>query len=152
MKRIKLPILCTMLWLCVIWGHSLQPAAVSSQESGAVLAALSQLLEMLHLPLFLTEFVVRKAAHMTEYLILALLLAWTWSRRGLRGIARWAVVGALSLSCAFLDETIQLFVAGRTGKVADIWVDLAGAAIGLLVWQLLEWIAQKSVQTKRTDA
>ena len=27
----------TLLWLGVIWGHSLQPAAVSSQESGAAL-------------------------------------------------------------------------------------------------------------------
>ena len=37
----------TLLWLGVIWGHSLQPAAVSSQESGAVLSGLSALLEAL---------------------------------------------------------------------------------------------------------
>lgn len=64
----------TLLWLGVIWGHSLQPAAVSSQESGAVLSGLSALLEALCLPPFLTETLVRKGAHMAEYLVLAALL------------------------------------------------------------------------------
>ena len=32
----------------------------------------------------------------------------------------------------FVDETIQLFVEGRSGQVSDVWLDLAGALCGLL--------------------
>jgi VanZ family protein len=32
----------------------------------------------------------------------------------------------IGLTVAFLDETIQLFVPGRSGKIVDVWIDLAG--------------------------
>lgn len=123
----------TLLWLGVIWGHSLQPAAVSSQESGAVLSGLSALLEALCLPPFLTETLVRKGAHMAEYLVLAALLTGSLRNRDWTGRGLCAGVLSASLFCALIDETIQLFVEGRAGKVSDIWVDLGGAALGLLL-------------------
>ena len=48
------------------------------------------------------------------------------------GFARPALAALL---CALADETIQLFVPGRSGQVKDIWIDFAGAvlAIGLTV-------------------
>ena len=114
-------------------GHSLQPAAVSSQESGAVLSGLSALLEALCLPPFLTETLVRKGAHMAEYLVLAALLTGSLRNRDRTGRGLCAGVLSASLFCALIDETIQLFVEGRAGKVSDIWVDLGGAALGLLL-------------------
>lgn len=123
----------TLLWLGVIWGHSLQPAAVSSQESGAVLSGLSALLEALCLPPFLTETLVRKGAHMAEYLVLAALLTGSLRNRDRTGRGLCAGVLSASLFCALIDETIQLFVEGRAGKVSDIWVDLGGAALGFLL-------------------
>ena len=127
----------TLLWLGVIWGHSLQPAAVSSQESGAVLSGLSALLEALCLPPFLTETLVRKGAHMAEYLVLAALLTGSLRNRDRTHRSPSAVpvlVTALALVLIpSIDETIQLFVEGRAGKVSDIWVDLGGAALGLLL-------------------
>ena len=32
-----------------------------------------------------------------------------------------------------LDETIQIFVPGRSSAVRDVFIDLAGAATGLLI-------------------
>ena len=38
-----------------------------------------------------------------------------------------------ALFVAFVDETIQLFVEGRSGQVSDIWIDIAGAALGIII-------------------
>lgn len=124
-------IIAAAAWLCFIWWHSLQPASVSSQQSGAVLEGLSALFSALHLPNVLDMHLVRKLAHGTEYAVLGLLLA--------GGLGDWKAVwparlwGALSgcLAAAVIDETIQLFVEGRSGQISDLWVDLAGGLVGI---------------------
>ena len=41
----------------------------------------------------------------------------------------------LGLLTALCDETIQLFVEGRSGQISDVWLDAAGIATGaLLIW------------------
>ena len=112
----------TLLWLGVIWGHSLQPAAVSSQESGAVLSGLSALLEALCLPPFLTETLVRKGAHMAEYLVLAALLTGSLRNRDRTGRGLCAGVLSASLFCALIDETpeVRLLFIG----FPDEWYDV----------------------------
>ena len=114
-------VLC-VLWLAVVFGHSLLPAELSKAESGGLLARLTT-----GMP-FLTDHLLRKFAHFSEFGLLGLLLA-----QCLRaGFARPALAALL---CALADETIQLFVPGRSGQVKDIWIDFAGAvlAIGLTV-------------------
>ena len=41
------------------------------------------------------------------------------------------------LLTALTDETIQLFVPGRSGQVTDIWIDFSGVMTGLLVGFIL---------------
>ena len=38
---------------------------------------------------------------------------------------------------ALLDETIQLYVPGRTSSVRDVWIDFGGVIAGLFVALLL---------------
>ena len=80
--RRLLPAAAALLWLGVIWGRSLQPAALSNQESGAVLSGLLELFHALGLPPFLNMTMVRKAAHMAEYAVLAVLLFWSCASAG----------------------------------------------------------------------
>ena len=41
------------------------------------------------------------------------------------------------LLCALCDETIQLFVVGRSSQVSDIWVDFSGIlAVAVLLWAI----------------
>ena len=129
-KKIILGILIAA-WLCVIWGHSLQPAVVSDDESGKWLSVLSVIF-----PFLQGEdgmFIVRKAAHFTEYLILGVLLSLEIANFVKGWLRRFFEPASLALSAAFIDETIQLFVEGRSGQVMDIWIDLAGAALGILI-------------------
>lgn len=73
------------------------------------------------------DLLLRKAAHMAEYAILAVLLA-----RAL-GSAGWAFVVAVAYAVS--DELHQSFVAGRAGRPLDVAIDAIGALAGLLVWR-----------------
>lgn len=83
------------------------------------------------------HFLVRKAAHVTEYAILTGLLfrALRWSISGLwrRGFV--ALIPALLY--APLDEFHQSFVASRTASIRDVSVDYCGAILGILLARLL---------------
>ena len=87
-------------------------------------------------------FTVRKAAHITEYALLAVLL-WRALRKPVRGDDRpwsWAVAGqALTVAVLYAatDEVHQAFVPSRTGSILDVGWDAAGATAGLLIVWLL---------------
>lgn len=80
--------------------------------------------------------IVRKCAHVIEYTVLALLL---W--RALRNVPSLRtkplmVFGAVLLSCglfAATDEFHQRFVKSRTPSARDVFLDVGGAFIGLLI-------------------
>ena len=44
---------------------------------------------------------------------------------------------AAAIWLPFVDETIQLFVRGRSGQISDVWLDLAGMWTGLGLMCLL---------------
>jgi len=85
----------------------------------------------------LLHFLIRKAAHLTEYAILACLLlrafragaarAWHW---------RWAILSLLLVAVhAVLDEYHQAYTQARTASVADSVLDMAGGLSALvLLW------------------
>lgn len=88
---------------------------------------------------------IRKAAHVTEYGLLAFLWAWA--------LAGWRRALVLSVLTAFLDEAHQATTADREGSAADFALDSSsaaamlwlvhrglGQALDTLAWVLL-WIA-----------
>ena len=82
------------------------------------------------------RWVVRKAAHLTEYAILAWLWWRAW-RRPVRGDARpWSWrIAILALAAVVIyaatDEWHQSFVPNRTGAVRDVLIDTVGGVAGL---------------------
>lgn len=139
-------LLAAALLVCVIWGNSLVPGEGSGSLSLAVMHAAQGALRALGLPWeWLTNFIVRKTAHFTEYLLLGVVMmrAWRPHLPGDRGQARprWgtevprvaavAATAALLLAVPSLDETIQRFVAGRSSQLTDVMIDCAGAATGV---------------------
>ena len=97
---------CAGAWLLVIWGQSCMPATHSGAESGALLDIVQKLLPCM------TDHILRKCAHFGEYALLGVFTA-----AALRTGAHFSWVAALlpGTLAALCDETIQLFVPGRSG-------------------------------------
>lgn len=127
-RRIVFTVLA-VLWIVVIWGHSMMPASMSKQESRGLLSILIG-----YFP-FLTDHLIRKAAHFTEYAVLGALLF--GAAGGWRSPAFPPLVGILT---AVADETIQIFSEGRSGQISDVWLDFAGF---LVLWGILYLIAKR---------
>ena len=123
-----------------IFSNSLQIADVSEGTSGRVLGILQGILRHLGLPGAadrLTMHIVRKLAHFCEYLLegfLLMLCLRVYTRHFFKHVS-WPMLGGLLT--ALTDETIQLFVPGRSGQVTDIWIDFSGVMTGLLVGLIL---------------
>lgn len=81
---------------------------------------------------------IRKAAHFTEYSILAVLSARACSYLldELSRRSRYILPLAIVLFVAVADECNQSFLASRTGSVTDVALDLVGGVSGTLAWLL----------------
>ena len=77
------------------------------------------------------HFLLRKAAHLTEYAILGALLfrAVRADRSG--WTVRWAIIAiAIAFGVASIDEWHQSFIPSRTSSPIDVLIDTVGAMIG----------------------
>ena len=77
----------------------------------------------------LLHFIIRKAAHMSEYALLSLTFVYGFYKSNFV-ISK---VCLYSLLCTFLyacsDELHQLFVSGRAGQFTDVLIDTTGGVI-----------------------
>lgn len=136
-----------IMWMCIIFAFSAQ----SKEESGAVSQSFTYQLVSNTRTFFnldlsdarvreiadAIEGFVRKAAHMTEFGILSVLIfiwigQWEMSllRHGLTASGAAAVYAAS-------DEIHQLFVPGRSGRFSDVCIDSAGAVLGVVVFVVI---------------
>ena len=85
------------------------------------------------------HFCVRKAGHLTEYAVFALLLFRAFrSGAHARWRPRWALSSLLIVFLyALLDEYHQTFTRRRTGSVYDSLIDTSGAVTALILLWLL---------------
>ena len=105
-----------ILYIAFIFSNSLTPAVRSSAESGFVMEKLHALLGALGRRdvSWLTEHLIRKGAHFTEYTLMGILLF-----RSMKTLDCGKIVIVRKLHEAavfvipFVDETLQLFKIGR---------------------------------------
>lgn len=129
-KRSVVITILIFLMLAFIWGNSLLPTEKSDGLSRWVLEHVfredrggADFAKGNHL--------LRKAAHMTEFAILAALIVFQ-----MREKKRFWLYGALAIPAAAIDETIQIF-SRRGSQLKDVGIDAAGAVLGTLIITLL---------------
>ncbi|WP_342578106.1 VanZ family protein [Psychrobacillus sp. FSL K6-2843] len=136
-----------ILWMVLIFFFSSQPAADSKELSLGVTEMFLSIVEMAapDSDLFMenSHHFVRKNAHFFIYFLLGILVV-----RALRLSKFWNKkdIGLAFLICgiyAISDELHQLFVPGRGAQVKDVWIDSAGALVGILLYSWLIGLRNK---------
>ena len=126
--------------LCFIWGNSLLPGEDSGQLSGFVGTLLQKLLPFLDLQSDTGMYLLRKAAHFSEFAALGMSFAWLYgmlSKKKLWALSLPLICGA---AAAAIDETIQLFSPDRGPSLKDVGIDTCGVITGIAVLTLLHWL------------
>lgn len=137
-------ILC-IFWMLVIFWFSAQVADDSQEMSDFFVRLLDALfsLDIMKNEIIqdMTSFLVRKAAHMSEYAILAILFGLTIREYNKEP---WLLL-ALTATAAYAatDEFHQLFVPGRSGQLKDVLIDTAGGALGLGLLALILYLQRR---------
>ncbi len=121
-----------------IFIRSLQPAAVSSDESRVIVI----LLERIIMPFLssppdnlreLLTILVRKSAHVAEFAALSCIacrIVYAYGQT-LKHFFIWVLFSGLFTAC--VDEAIQLTSEGRAGLITDVFIDFSGTVLGVLI-------------------
>ena len=140
-KKIYFVLFC--LILCFIWGNSL----LSREISGAMSHFVADILggggasKGGH-------YLLRKAAHFSEFAALGcvffLLAKEVWSNIAIR----LSLCGLVGISVPLIDETLQIF-SDRGHAISDVWIDIAGYAMGSLLTCLVIFIFSRRMAEKK---
>ncbi len=136
-----------ILWtavLCLsiqIFGFSSATAKKSGGTSKKISTVVFEVVQKVHpvapqkreAAYFLCDKIVRKMAHFSEYLLLAVLTLCLARSYQLKLKTSAVISGAYCLFYAITDEVHQLFVPGRSGEVLDVCIDFSGALTGILL-------------------
>ena len=130
MKKI-VKLLLIVIWLLVIFLFSNQDGSTSTSLTNGIL---EKYLFFVDSDIFFM--IIRKMAHITEYFILGILV--------LNFINEFKIdkkIVVSSLICFILasfDEFHQLFIPDRTGRLLDVFIDMIGASLGILILSLIK--------------
>ncbi|MDY2776910.1 MAG: VanZ family protein [Collinsella sp.] len=146
-ERLSPPwLIITLVTIAIIWGNSLVPGTGSSGLSMAVVEAIRSFLDGFDIPsAWVTNFLIRKAAHFSEYAFLGIVASQAFDRDRTRLPISIISTVALLIVVPCMDETIQLFVSGRSGQISDVLLDCTGAAVGMTCRYL--WARRTSMGT-----
>lgn len=127
----------SLLALLFIFHNSMYPIVQSDQQSGAVLHALNRFLNASGFPAALTQFEVRKLAHIIEYFIFGCLFTGTVQMISEKPADLFSLELFLFLVFPVVDEAIQLNYPGRTSSVSDVLIDFVSCAAGTCICRMI---------------
>lgn len=97
----------------------------------------------------LISLVVRKGAHVTEYVLLCTSFLTTFWISGVHGKWRNICSFVFTFGYACTDEFHQLFVPGRAGQFRDVLIDSSGALVLSLIVVLVMYTRRKRVSANQ---
>ena len=137
MKKIKyfIPSIFLMI-LIFMFSHQ-----TGSESSGLSSQIVLWIQTYLHIPI--TEFIVRKAAHMSEYALLTLTLIYGFYKNHypIQKIMIYSLIGTFLYACS--DEMHQLFIGGRAGQFTDVLIDTCGGCLTIIFYGVLTKLKYK---------
>lgn len=91
------------------------------------------------------HYYVRKLAHFSEYMILAITVAFPLYVYGMRGIWLMLFAGTFCIGFACLDEYRQSFSIGRSPSKKDVMIDSCGVFVGIIITRIVGFIGRKTI-------
>ena len=130
--------------MALIFYLSSQNGETSGNLSSTILGYLINLNLLPANVVSILSLLIRKAAHMSEYAILAILLFNILNEYDYNSKIKFLSALLFSFVYACGDEFHQTFVNGRAGQITDVLIDSLGAFFGLLLctW-LYRWNSKK---------
>ncbi len=134
MKKKQIDWILVIAWMLLIFIFSSQAGEVSNENNKFVIYIFNLLgLDLNSIFGTLSDFIVRKAAHFTEYFILYVLLYRAINTKKNTSIKVFIGVILIVFLYACSDELHQAFVPGRGPAFRDVLVDTCGGLMAFLI-------------------
>jgi len=131
--------LAVFIWMYIIFRLSSQPAFESNDLSLGITDRIARFLgNHINLDIDRLNHIVRKGAHYSAYLILAVLVYNAVGKSKVSGWKSALLVISICVIYAISDEFHQLFVEGRSGQASDVLIDSFGAVTGMAIFKLFQ--------------
>ena len=139
-------------WMLFIFLLSSQPAEQSNRLSKSVTevvaVAVQEVAPEQDIDLRQMNRTLRKYAHFFAFFVLGMLVANAWRSSGKPLRQRMVYSLLVCLPVALSDEGHQLLVPGRGGQMRDVWIDSAGAILGIGLFSVFHsWLS--SIHAKK---
>lgn len=152
-KIVKLVLLIT--WMAIIFNFSNDNGTESTKKSDLVITKIYQVItnaepSKKQLQNIIDKYVypIRKLAHFTEYAVLGILLVNFINEFKILSIKVIIISVILCMLYAISDEIHQLFSAGRSARILDVFIDTLGSSTGIIIYKLLN---NKSMRSKKYE-
>lgn len=157
----------TLCFVLFMFSKSLTPAVESSRQSGGVVDLINKFLAGIDINLEVTDFIVRKTAHFTEFFVYGALLTLTvlsltsnsnticiklpHKNTNCINKANLSVktIGQNIFKILFfavlvplIDETLQYFSPGRSAEVKDVLLDFSGCLTAVVVISIITFLIE----------
>lgn len=125
--------LLVFLYILWIFSNSFMNGDISSNTSGSITRQILSVLSSMgiHLSYDVFHHFIRKAAHFCEYALLGFITCLAIRKKSLLSSEKLTWI-AFCVIPPLMDETIQLFIPGRTGALKDSLLDMCGYVSGSL--------------------
>lgn len=130
--------IAVLLWMVLIFNLSSHMAEQSDALSSGIAETVIGVVEKIapekaaKIDVGRLNRLIRKGSHFLVFLALGVLFMCAIRRNGIYGIKGVVITLLFCSLYAILDEVHQLFVPGRGAQTSDVFIDIAGAAVGVL--------------------
>lgn len=143
-------IILLIAWMTIVFGFSNQQGKDSGNTSKIVATRIIEIIDIQNslshedkeIMVQKIEPVIRKVAHYSIYTLGGILIInciYTFISTEKRAIVYSAIIGVIY---AVSDEIHQLFIANRSGKIADVVIDSLGILTGIAIYLLIKKISE----------
>lgn len=134
MKKV-VSIILVIVWMGLIFSFSSSNGDESSDLSDGIIVNITEKLnkniskDNLNTIVERFSFIIRKIAHFSIYFVLGCLIMNMFYTFGIKDYYSLIYASLICISYAFMDETHQIFVSGRSGEFRDVMLDSSASLI-----------------------